>query len=459
MVMNQNLIMLNQPGQTPTNTSNTGTIRNVALGLMGLFIGTLIFIVGITVGALVTRPGGLLFTGASPFPPTGGSTSIGTGANAGADSSNQVGNQTASVDGVLIDNVLQRLRTQWYGDMPNSDKLTDGAIRGMVNSLGDQFTQYVEPKYAKILNDDIEGAFEGIGATLKQLGSGDIQILRTIPGTPSAKGGVLAGDIIEMVDNKRVNGLSTSEVATMIRGPRDTSVKLTIRREGTAKPFDISLRRAKIQIELVTSKTVGKDNNVGYISLAEFSATANEQFTKQLTDLMAKNPKGIVLDLRDNPGGLLNQAVQIGDHFLKQGVFVIEKDYKGGKSTLETSDKGIAQDIPLVVLVNVGSASASEIVAGALQDYGRAKLLGETTFGKGSVQSPQMLSNGGQLRVTIQHWYTPKDRGIHGTGIPPDYMVLNTAADAKANKDPQLDAAVDYLLTGKAPAAPAVSKP
>jgi carboxyl-terminal processing protease len=451
MVIYQNLHMLNQPEQNNTAAQNN-SIRNIALGLMGLFIGTMIFIVGVTVGALISRPGGFLFTGASPFPPSGGSTSIGIGAPAVSGTSSEV----ASVDSALIDNVLQRLKTQWYGELPTNDKLTDGAIRGMVNALGDQFTQYVEPKYAKILNEDIEGSFEGIGATLKQLGNGDIQILRTIPGTPAAKGGVQAGDIIEMVDDKRVNGLSTSEVAAMVRGPRDTSVKLTIRRDGTAKPFDLSLRRAKIELPLVTSKMVGKDSDIAYISLMEFSKPANDQLTKQLAELIKKNPKGLILDLRDNPGGLLNQAVQIGDLFLKQGVFVIERDYKGGKTTLETTNQGIAQDIPMVVLVNAGSASASEIVAGALQDYNRAKLIGETTFGKGSVQSPQMLSNGGQLRITIQRWYTPKDRGIHGTGIAPDFAIANTAADTKANKDTQLDAAVDYLLTGKAPAA---SKP
>ena len=443
--------MLNQPQPQPQHRSHNTNIRNAALILMGSFISALIFILGVTVGAVITRPGGMLFTGASPFPPTnGGGLSAILPNLAGSNVSDE--NHQGRVDTALIDNVLQRLKTQWYGDMPTDDKLTDGAVRGMVNSLGDQFTQYVEPRYAKILNENINGSFDGIGATIKQLASGDIQIVRTVPGTPAQKSGVEPGDILEAVDGKRINGLSSSEVAAMMRGERGTTVKLTIRREGTPKPFDLTLTRARIEVPLVTSKMVGADKNIAYVSLLEFSATANDQLTKQVDDLLKQKPKALILDLRDNPGGLLNQAVQIGDLFLKKGVFVIERDYKGAESTLETSDSGPAQDIPMVVLVNAGSASASEIVAGAIQDYGRAKLVGETTFGKGSVQSPQNLPNGGQLRITVQRWYTPKDRGIHGTGITPDFLIVNTPEDTKANKDPQLDAAVEYLNTGKTPA-------
>jgi carboxyl-terminal processing protease len=447
LIKRKKFFMLNSPGHSQNPVTKNDNIRSAALALMGLFIGALIFILGVTVGTALARPGGLLFTGASPFPPSTG----GSGQNIGAPTVSEAGERRGRVDTALMDNVLQRLKTQWYGELPTDDKLTDGAIRGMVNSLGDQFTQYVEPKYARILNDDINGAFDGIGATLKQLNNGDVQIVRTITGTPAFKGGIEAGDIIEAVDGKRVNGLSTSEVAAMVRGERGTTVKLTIRREGRPKPFDINLVRARIEVPLVTSKMVGKDNNIGYISLFQFDAPANEQLTKQLDALLKKNPKGLIFDLRDNPGGLLTQAQQVGDLFLKKGVFVIERDYKGGVTTLETGDSGMAQDIPLVILVNAGSASASEIVAGAIQDYGRGKLIGETTFGKGSVQSPQMLPNGGQLRITVQRWYTPKDRGIHGTGIAPDFVVVNTPADTKANKDPQLDAAIEYLATGKAP--------
>ncbi len=437
--------MLDQPRQ---NTAHNNNIRNTALGLMGLFIGMLIFIVGVTVGAVLTRPGGLLFTGASPFPPSGTST------NLPAIGSSRSG-EKAQLNNVLIDDVLTRVRREWYGDFPNNDKLTDGAIRGMLNSLGDQFTQYVEPKLAQVMEDDMSGAFEGVGATIKQNGRGDIQIVRTYPSMPADKAGVLAGDTIESVNGQRVTGMGTNEVVALLRGPRGTQVKLSLRRADNPKTFEVSITRDRIEIQLVTSKMVGS-GQVGYVSLNEFSRPASEKLEKDIKALLDKKPKAIILDLRDNPGGLLQQAVEVGDIFLKEGPYVIERNFDGKKSVLSTSNDGIAQDIPMVVLVNSGSASASEIVAGALQDYGRAKLFGETTFGKGSVQSTQRLSNGGQLRITIQHWFTPKDRGIHGTGIAPDYVVVNTPADVKANRDPQLDAAVNYLLNGKTPAATAV---
>lgn len=440
--------MLDQPRQQAANNT---AIRNTALGLMGIFIGMLIFILGITVGAVLTRPGGLLFTGASPFPPAGTSTSLPAMGSSGSSAK-------AQLDYAQIDDVLTRVRREWYGDFPSNDKLTDGAIRGMLNSLGDQFTQYVEPKLAQVMEDDMSGAFDGVGATIKQTARGEIQIVRTYPGMPADKAGILAGDVIESVNGQRVVGMGTNEVVALLRGPRGTQVKLTLKRDDKPKPFELAVIRARIEIQLVTSKMVG-DGKIGYVSLNEFSRPASEKLEKDIKALLEKNPKALILDLRDNPGGLLQQAVEVGDLFLKEGPYVIERDYSGKKTTLNTSNDGIAQDIPMVVLVNSGSASASEIVAGALQDYGRAKLIGQTTFGKGSVQSTQRLSNGGQLRITIQHWFTPKDRGIHGSGIAPDYTVENSPEDAKANRDPQLNAAVAYLLTGKPPAATATPVP
>jgi carboxyl-terminal processing protease len=421
-----------------------GAARNVALGMLGMFIGALIFILGITVGVVFARPGGALFTGASPF------STLQAGVNNGVVGS--TAEQGSQLNLSLINDVTRRLREQWYGEFPNNDQLTDGAIKGMVNALGDQFTQYVEPRFAKILNDDISGSFEGIGATLKQTTGGGIQIVRTFPGTPAEKGGVLPGDIIESVNGTTTLGLNTTEVAALVRGPRGSEVKLKVRRADQPRPFELTLVRDRINIPLVTSKMVG-DGSIGYISLFDFSQPAGEQLKKDLAAIMAKNPKAVIFDLRDNPGGLLTQALDVGDIFLKKGTFVIERDFKGNKKTTDTTDAGMAQDIPMVVLVNGGSASAAEIVAGAIQDYGRAALIGDKTFGKGSVQSPQMLSNGGQLRVTIERWFTPKDRAIHGVGITPDYTVVNSPDDAKTGKDPQLEAAIAFLQNGTKPAA------
>jgi carboxyl-terminal processing protease len=426
-----------EPQRQPGGTSNGTLLKNIMLGLAGMFIAVMIFIVGITVG--VAAANGFRFTGASPFPEA-------QAPSASASTSESSGGLNVN----LMNEVLGRLRGQWYGDFPSNDKLTDGALRGMVSSLGDPYTAYIEPQYAKILEQDMTSSFEGIGATLRQNSGGAIQIVRTFDGSPASKGGVLPGDIIDAVNGTKVTGLSTYEVAALVRGPKGTTVTLSLRRADQPKPFDLTLTRAQIIIPLVTSKMVG-GGKIAYVSLFDFSQQASTQLKSKISDALKQNPKAIILDLRDNPGGLLSQAVDVGDIFLKKGVIVIERDNKGNEKRDSTTDKGIAQDIQMVVLVNAGSASASEIVAGALQDYGRAKLFGETTFGKGSVQSPQSLPNGGQLRITIQHWYTPKDRGIHGTGIAPDFFVARTPADQQAGRDPQLDAAVEYLLSGKTP--------
>jgi carboxyl-terminal processing protease len=274
-----------------------------------------------------------------------------------------------------------------------------------------------------------------------------VQIVRVFKNSPAEKAGVQADDIIESVDGRLVTGMGTTEVAALIRGPRGTTVRLTLRRADQPRAFDITITRDEIVIPLVTSKMLGADNDIAYVSLFDFSAPASAQLDEELRTLLERKPRALVLDLRDNPGGLLSQAAAVGDIFLRKGAFVIERDFKGAQKTTETTDQGIAQDIPLVVLVNGGSASAAEIVAGAVQDTGRGKLIGETTFGKGSVQSPQSLPNGGQLRITIERWYTPGDRAIHGVGIAPDFTVKDTPGDA----DEQLDAAVAFLETGKPP--------
>lgn len=432
-----NLPQPNAPYSGPQNKSNGGAARMIFLGVLGVIMAGLIFAAGLSVGVTATSTFGI--AGISPVAPVARTTST-----------TASGDNAAGIDTALVNDVLSRLRSEWYGDLPSSDKLTDGALRGMVSALGDPFTAYIEPSYARILMDDASSSFEGIGATLRQLSAGGVQIVRTFEGSPAQKAGVLPGDIIEAVDGTPTTGLSTYEVAALVRGPKGTQVTLSLRRADKPKPFDITIVRDRINIPLVQARMVG-DGQIAYVSLFDFSAQASQQLTAQLKELLRQNPKGLILDLRDNPGGLLTQAVEVGDQFLKAGVFIIQRDIKGQEETRSTTDKGAAQDIPLVVLVNGGSASAAEVLAGAIQDYGRARLIGEQTFGKGSVQLPETLSNGGQLRITIQHWYTPKDRGIHNVGIKPDFIVGLTPEDAKAGRDPQLDAAVQYLLTGKEP--------
>ncbi len=429
-----------------------GFIKSIALGMVGMLIGALIFLLGAAVGVLVTRQGGVLPFGSAPgMSASGERPSIAGQSEATIGTDTTAATATGRINQKLVDEVLRRLRNEWYGDMPSDETLTNGAIRGMVNALNDPFTQYVEPSLARIMEEDISGTFEGIGATLRTVTGGGIQIVKVFKNSPAEKAGVQANDIIEAVNGRPVTGLGTNEVAALVRGPKGTPVTLKLRRGDQPRTFDLEIVRGQIVIPLVTSKMIGTNSDIAYISLFDFSAQANKQLTHDLEALLNKKPRALILDLRDNPGGLLSQSVEIGDLFLKKGPFVVQRDYKGNRKQTDVTDRGMAQEIPLAVLVNGGSASAAEIVAGAIQDVGRAKLFGENTYGKGSVQSPQRLPNGGQLRITIERWYTPKDRAINGVGIKPDFLVINTPEDGKAGIDRQLDAAVKYLETGATP--------
>jgi carboxyl-terminal processing protease len=336
------------------------------------------------------------------------------------------------------------LKDEYYGDLPDPQKMSRAAIRGVLETLDDKNTGLIEPEISKILNEDASGEFEGIGATIRINADNQLEIVRPFAGQPADKAGVKAGDLVIAVDGESIAGFSVYEAVGVIRGPAGTTVKLTIVRAGEVQPLEISVTRAKITIPIVQSKML--DGDIAYVSLFDFSSPASDQLESEIETLLAKKPKGLILDLRDNPGGYLQQAINVSDLFLDSGVVASEKDKDGNGQTFRSGPNGIAQDISLVVLVNGGSASASEIVAGALQDRGRAKLIGETTFGKGSVQLPHTLSDGSELRVTIAHWFTPDGRQIEGTGLTPDIVVPLTADDVQANRDPQLDRAVQFLL-------------
>jgi carboxyl-terminal processing protease len=338
------------------------------------------------------------------------------------------------------------LQKEYYGnDLPTGKNLEYDAIRGLIFGLEDQFTSFVSPDAAKLIEEDATGSFSGIGAYVQLNKQRALQITKIFQDSPAEKAGLKPGDIITEVDGKSIVGGDINEQVAKVRGPEGSTATFTIVREGEDKPFKVDITRATIAIKLVESKML--DNNVAYVSLNSFnSATSAQQLQAAIQDLLAKNPKGLIFDLRDNPGGFLDQAVQVADIFLKDGVVLYERSKNGDEQVFRSDDRGIAQDIPLVVLVNGGSASASEIVAGAIQDRGRGVLIGETTFGKGSVQEINHLSDGSQLRVTIAHWFTPNNRGIHGQGIEPNITVAH-GDDPKV--DPQLDRAVEYILNGK----------
>jgi carboxyl-terminal processing protease len=241
--------------------------------------------------------------------------------------------------------------------------------------------------------------------------------------------------------------MTLMEAISLIRGPAGTTVRLTILRKGVKDPFEVTIVRERIELEIVESRML--DDDIAYVKLTEFNATATKELKKALRELMAQEPRALIFDLRSNPGGFLQTSVEVASQFLDEGLVLTEKG-KGGLERKHTVEGGgLATEVPLVVLVNVGSASASEIVAGAIQDSGRGILVGERTFGKGSVQLPHTLSDGSDLRITIARWFTPKEREIQGIGIIPDIEVEMTLEDLEAGHDPQLERAVEYLLIGK----------
>ncbi|HEC35303.1 MAG TPA: S41 family peptidase [Anaerolineae bacterium] len=339
--------------------------------------------------------------------------------------------------------ILQR---EYYGDLPDMQRVTYGAIRGMLDTLGDEYTSFIEPDIAAILNEDASGTFQGIGAFVHMREDGKLEIVSVIANSPAEGAGLWDGDRVLAVDGQSIVGVGIYEAIALIRGPAGTPVTLLIERPGEEEPFEVTLIRARIEIPLAKAEML--EGNILHIRLTEFSATATSQMEEALDELLALEPAGVILDLRDNPGGWLDQAVSVADLFLDEGVVLIERVSDGSEKTYRTHDGGPVETLPLVVLVNEGSASASEIVAGAIQARGRGVLIGETTFGKGSVQRPYRLSDGSELRVTVARWFTPSDVAIHGQGLTPDIEVP-LPEDLEPGEDPQLDRAVEYLLTGE----------
>lgn len=343
--------------------------------------------------------------------------------------------------------VLNILNEHFYGDVPQGDEITYAAIRGLLKALNDPYTSFMDPKTAKIFSSDMSGTFEGIGARVEQAENGGVRLVHVFPGSPAEKAGLKDGDIIIKVDGEDITGLTLLEQVMKIRGPAGSEVVLTIIREGERDPIDVTVVRGRIEIPIVEYRMEGE---YAYIKFMEFNALGVQKVRDAYEELAKNNPKGLILDIRNNPGGFLHVAIGVTSLFLPDGKVVLIERWKDGREKVYKSDGGgIAKDIPMVVLVNRGSASASEILAGALQDHGRATIIGERTLGKGSVQQPFTLSDGSELRVTIAHWLTPNGREIHGYGIDPDIPVEVTKEDVTAGRDPVLERALEYLESGK----------
>jgi len=339
------------------------------------------------------------------------------------------------------------LEEAYYGQLPNEREMTYGAIRGVLGLLGDRYTVFLTPEQAELWSADIHGSFEGIGAVVDEWPGGGVLIVKPFEGLPAWKAGLRHGDVILAVDGQDVTQMSLTEAISLIRGPEGTTVRLLIRRHGEPEPFEVEVVRARVEVPVVESRML--EGDIAYLRLMEFTARSPEKVKLALEALLTPKPKGLILDLRGNPGGLLDAAVEIGSYFVPSGDILIERSKEGEERHYPAKGRPLIGDVPLVVLVDSASASASEIVAGAIQDSGRGLLVGEQTFGKGSVQTPYTLSDGSMLRVTTARWFTPGGRAIHGEGLKPDIVVELTPEDAKAGRDPQLDRAVELLLSGE----------
>jgi carboxyl-terminal processing protease len=321
--------------------------------------------------------------------------------------------------------------------------LMRGAISGMMETLDDSHTFYMEPEVYEQETASLQGSYEGIGAYVDTDGE-FLTIVSPIEGSPADLAGLQPGDRIVALDGEDMTGVAPEEVRLKVLGPEGTEVTLTIAREGEPETLQFVIVRAEIVIRSAEGKML--EDGIGYVDINTFGEKTTSELRQALDELMAQNPRGLIIDLRNNPGGYLTTAVEVSSEFIDSGVVLYEQYGDGRRDEYKVSGNGRATDIPIIVLINEGSASASEILAGALQDYGRATLVGVQSYGKGSVQNRVPLSdNQGAARVTIAKWLTPNERAIDGVGLTPDVIVEMTAEDFEAGLDPQLDAAIETL--------------
>lgn len=329
-----------------------------------------------------------------------------------------------------------------YIDKVETAVLVDGAIAGMVDALGDRYSGYMDPDLYAALNDDLDGTVEGIGAEVRTIQeTGEIEIMTVMPGTPAMRAGLMPGDIFVKVNGEDVLGASQFELVRRVRGPAGTEVTLEVRRGSELLEFVIV--RAVIEIPNMRFEVL--DDNVAYIKLYEFNAEARNQLDNALSAMDINTRAGLILDLRGNPGGLLSTSIDVASAFIEDGVILIQKFGDGREQIFNANGKYSGLRVPLVVLVDETSASASELVAGAFQDRGVAMIIGEKTLGKGTVQTWSALVNGGGVRLTIARWLTPNGTWIHEQGVIPDIVVEWSPTGVDDVEDPQLAEAVTYI--------------
>lgn len=335
----------------------------------------------------------------------------------------------------IVTQAWQRLQQDYIDkDKLDPKKLSRGAVRGMLEALDDPYSTYVEPAIRELELSNFEGKFEGIGAEIT-IKDKQLTIVTPLSNSPAERAGLKPGDKILKINGEPTSKMSLIEATLKIRGPKGTTVNLTILREGSTEPFDIIITRDEIKLESVLYEM---RDNIAYVKITRFQKSTGKDLRKALKDIIDRGGQGVVLDLRNNPGGVLEAAVDVASEFLAMGTVAQVIDSKGNQSSIPVKPGGIGTNLHLIVLVNNGSASASEIVAGALQDYGRAKLAGSKTFGKGSVQIVRELDDGSALHITAYRWLTPHGKPIEIVGLSPDF-----ALDLEG--DQLIDWAINYL--------------
>jgi carboxyl-terminal processing protease len=397
-----------QSGNSETATPKRSVIRGLLIVLAGLWLALCLSATSVGVGYLVGR-------------------STGTGSN--------------DVFGPFFQ-AWDIIHSRFVDQPVDDTKLIQGAINGMMQSLGEENSTYMDPETFETASDALTG-YEGIGATVDVTGE-YLKIVKPFPGSPAEKAGLKTGDEIVKVEGVDMTGKNPADVRDLLLGPAGTHVLLTVRRPGESELLEFDIVRAKIEPPVVESRML--DGGIAYVYLGIFSDAADAQLQQALTELMKENPKGLILDLRQNVGGYVSSAVDVGSQFLPENTLLFYEKGSSSEQRYYTHAGGLAVTIPMVVLVDGGTASAAEIVAGALQDHQRALLVGTTTYGKGSVQEWIPLMNDmGAVRITVARWYTPNGRQISKKGLTPDIEVEITEEQFQAGEDPQLDRAVEQL--------------
>lgn len=351
----------------------------------------------------------------------------------------------AGVDFALLDEAWSYIDASYFGEQPPQNLVTYGAIRGALNELHDPYTIFVEPVVREQERDSLRGNYGGIGANLSRNDAGEL-ILEPIPGNPAEAAGIRRGDVLLAVDGREITPeMTVAEIAQLVRGEKGTTVMLTVRHADSSEAVEIAIVRGDILIPSVSYRLLDGAPTVGYIQLSRFSGESGQEIEAAVTALQAAGATRLILDLRHNGGGLLDAAVEVAGHFLDGGPVMIQKSRNEEERTYNAAQGPVAGAMPLVVLVDGQTASSSEILAGALQDRGRALLVGSRTFGKGSVQLVYDLSDGSSVHVTSSRWYTPNRHEIDEQGLQPDIPVEVTQEAIDRGQDVALETAVAHL--------------